>query len=93
MSDFSIERTAKLANLALSDEEMVKLKQDLDDVLAMVEQIQSVNTEGVDAVASVNGLSNYTREDVVGENLDTKEFLERAPLSNAGYVKVPKVLD
>ena len=93
MSDFSIERTAKLANLALSDEELVKLKQDLDEVLTMVEQIQSVDTDGVDAVASVNGLSNFSREDLPGSNLDTKEFLERAPLSNAGYVKVPKVLD
>lgn len=93
MPDFDIDHIAQLANLALGDDEKQKLQNDLSMILEMVEQINEVNTDGVDETLSVNNLTNVSRDDVVKPSLELTDVLKEAPSANAGYIKVPKVFD
>jgi aspartyl-tRNA(Asn)/glutamyl-tRNA(Gln) amidotransferase subunit C len=93
MSEFSLEHIAKLANLALDENEKKGLEKDMADILKMVENINKVDVQDESALSSVNGLSNVSRSDIVQDSLNIENVLKEAPSANAGYVKVPKVFD
>lgn len=60
-----VEHVAKLARLGLSEKEVEKFQTQLSGILDYVEQLNEVNTEGVEPTAQVTGLLNVTREDKV----------------------------
>lgn len=90
MSD--IQHLADLASLALSEEEAVNLRQDLENIISYVEQLSQLDTGGVDPTYQVTGLNNVWREDEVRPGVDQQTLLELAPDRHGNQVKVPKVL-
>lgn len=75
-----VEKTAKLANLPLSQKKIKKLSTQVASILDYMDQIQKVDTTGVEEVSNVNDSINVTREDIV-EN--ERMFSQDEALANA----------
>jgi aspartyl-tRNA(Asn)/glutamyl-tRNA(Gln) amidotransferase subunit C len=88
-----VQHLAQLSSLQLSDDEATDLQVDIQNILKYVEQLSSLNTEGVDPSYQVTGLSNVWRNDEVIDYGVTREaLLALAPESTDNQIKVPKVL-
>ena len=92
MTRDEIKRIAELARLEFTDAEMDTFVKEFDGIVNYVGTIDKVDMSGVEPLASVSGLTNEPREDVVGECLPTSEALKNAPKKNDSFFKVPKVL-
>ncbi|NTU98965.1 Asp-tRNA(Asn)/Glu-tRNA(Gln) amidotransferase subunit GatC [Candidatus Falkowbacteria bacterium] len=90
-----IEHVAKLARLELSEEEMNKYGEQLSAVLSYIDQLQEVDTSGVEPTAQVTGLENVWRDDVVDswDNNERNNALELCPELEDGQMKVKRILE
>ena len=96
ITEQEVRYVAGLANLQLSDDEVRRLNHDLDEVLTHVDALNELDTRDVEPMAQVlydAGESTTLRDDVPRPSLGTTIALENAPLSGAGYFKVPKVIE
>lgn len=91
----TIEHLAKLARIELTPEREEQLTQDVGRILAYVDELKSVPTDGLPEIAQVTGLKNALREDVpTGEVLATpEEILKTAPATEDGFVKVKAIFN
>lgn len=86
-------KLARLARLQLSDDEVVKFQKEITEILTYVEQLQSVDTKGLEPTYQVTGLKNVTRRDEIADYNETqKDLLKNAPATEGGYIKVKRVL-
>ena len=81
-----------LARLELSAAERQQLVGDLGNILNMVEQLNTLDTEGVAPLVYVSDEVNVWREDTVKNELPRENALVNAPDANAAFFKVPKVI-
>ena len=88
-----IDKLADLSKLEFDEESKEGIKKDLTRMLAFVEQLNELNTEGVEPLIHVNEETNKFREDVVTEQLSQKEALKNAPDHDGFYFKVPTVVE
>ena len=86
-----VKHIAKLARIELKDEELEKFRVDLNKVLGYVEVLKTVDTEGVEPLATVTGLENVFREDKVEESEIQEEIIKNAPERKGEFIKVKKV--
>lgn len=96
ISEAEVRYVASLANLRLSDAEVVKLRADLDGILAHIDRLKEIDTSGVEPMAQVLYAAEETatlREDVVVPPLGDAAALASAPQPGAGYFKVPRVIE
>ncbi len=86
---------ADLANLRLSEEDTARYAEDLEEILAYVDQLNELDTSGVEPMAQVlhEGNAAPLREDAPGPSLEQEIALRCAPMSGAGHFKVPKVIE
>jgi len=87
---------ADLANLRLSDEEIVRMSHDLAGILTHVEQLNELDVEDVAPMAQVLYEADEIatlREDHPQNPLTNPEAVANAPISGAGYYKVPLVIE
>jgi aspartyl-tRNA(Asn)/glutamyl-tRNA(Gln) amidotransferase subunit C len=89
----AVARIARLARIRLTDDEKTHLAAELSQVMAWVDELQTVNTDGVEPLTSVVGARLKTRPDVVTLNVSRDEVLANAPESMAGFFTVPKVVE
>ncbi|KAJ8903338.1 hypothetical protein NDN08_004446 [Rhodosorus marinus] len=87
-----VEKTAKLAALQLSNEEVDRITPELQKIVGFVEQINSVDVSGVEPTLRVEDLWNVLREDTPTIFPAQDEMLEEAPLLESDFVRVPKIL-
>lgn len=83
---------AKLARLALSEQDLSQLTNQLGSILHYVEMIGRLDVADVDPTAHPLPINNVLREDMAGESLPIEAVLANAPESDGPYFKVPKVL-
>ncbi len=88
-----IEKVARLARLALSEEEKVTFGEQLDQILTYVEQLSRLNTEGIEPTSHAIPVSNVFREDEVRPSFPREEVLRIGPDTEGGYFKVPKIIE
>ncbi|MDD3149819.1 MAG: Asp-tRNA(Asn)/Glu-tRNA(Gln) amidotransferase subunit GatC [Candidatus Gastranaerophilales bacterium] len=91
ISKEQVEHVAKLARLALTEEEKEKFAKQFDDILEYFNQLNEVNTENVKPMAHAVPSSNVMREDVVVRDCTKEEILSNAPEEEDGFFKVPKI--
>lgn len=87
---------AGLANLKLTDSEITRLAKDMDDILTHMDALSELDTSAVEPMAQVLYQSEETatlREDQPVPPLGNEIALANAPLTGAGYYKVPKVIE
>jgi aspartyl-tRNA(Asn)/glutamyl-tRNA(Gln) amidotransferase subunit C len=83
---------AELARLSLVPEEIEVVTRQLNDILAYVEKLQELDTEGVEPLAHVIPVFNVFREDAVTAGLDRDAALENAPAREEGAFVVPRII-
>jgi aspartyl-tRNA(Asn)/glutamyl-tRNA(Gln) amidotransferase subunit C len=87
-----IQHVARLARLRFTPEEMENFATQFNQIVAYVEKLNGVDTEGVEPLASVLEVSDMLREDEPGPMLSPAEALRNAPKKTEGFFSVPKVL-
>lgn len=93
IDDSQVRHIAHLARLKLSDAEIAQFGEQLGAVLHYFEQLNEVNTDGVEPTAHPLPVTNVLRDDVPGDPLGVDKALANAPARETPYFKVPKVLD
>lgn len=88
-----IDRLAELAKLRFEQDEKESLKGDLQKILKFVEQLNELDTEGVEPLIHMSDELNRLRTDEVKGMLAQEKALDNAPLKDSDYFKVPKVID
>jgi len=89
----TLQKIAHLARLELKDQDAEKMLTDLSNMLAFVEKLNEVNTDGVEPLTTMSHEINALRDDVVKPHLSHADVLKNAPQKDADYFRVPKVLE
>ncbi len=96
MADISISDVKKLAQLSkikLTEDELKQYQVEITSILGFVEQLKSINTDGVEETSQVTGLVNVTRKDEISDyGVSKEELLKNAPNQEKGYIRVRRVL-
>ena len=93
VSTEQVRHIAKLARIAMSDEEIERLAPELNNILGWVEQLGDVNTDGVEPLTAVINQKLRLRDDVVTDGNIRDEILANAPEAQHGFFAVPKVIE
>ena len=93
VSTEQVRHIAKLARIAMSDEEIERLAPELNNILSWVEQLDEVNTEGVEPLTAVIDQKLRLRGDAVTDGNIRDEILANAPEAQHGFFAVPKVIE
>ena len=88
-----VRHIAKLARIAMSDEEIGRLVPELNNILGWVEQLSEVNTDGVEPLTAVIPNELRLREDKVTDGDKRDDILANAPVAEHGFFAVPKVIE
>ncbi|WP_221394760.1 Asp-tRNA(Asn)/Glu-tRNA(Gln) amidotransferase subunit GatC [Dyadobacter sp. NIV53] len=89
----SLKKIAHLARLEIKPEEEESLLSSMDSVLSWMEQLNEINTEGVEPLTHIMDEANIWREDINKNTLTRAEALANAPSKNDTYIMVPKVIE
>lgn len=84
---------ARLARVALTEEEITRMQEQLSDLLEHFEVLQKVNTEGIDPTAQSIDLISVMREDEVKPSLPVDDALANAPRREGDSFRVRAVLE
>ena len=90
--DIDIAKVARLARLALSDEQLAEYGAQLEDILEHAERVGALPTEGVAPTSHPLPMVNAFRPDEVRPSLDREEVLDQAPQREGEYFRVPRIL-
>lgn len=88
-----VRRIAHLARIAVTDEELAEVQAQLNGIFALVEQLQGIDTAGVEPMAHAQDVTARMREDKVSEVDQRERFQAIAPQVEAGLYLVPKVIE
>lgn len=96
LTDAEVEKIAKLARIELSDALRERMKKDLSSILGYIDQLNAVDTSGVEPLYQVTGLQNQARPDEHRGDWPMNEKLAellvgQAPHREGPYVKVQSV--
>ena len=89
----TVRRIAQLARIALADDEVEHLREELNAILAFVEQLSEVNVDGIEPMTSVIPMQMKKRADVVTNGGIADEILKNAPAAEDHFFQVPKVVE
>ena len=88
-----VHHLAQLSSLQLSDSEVENLRADLENIINHINQLNEVDTSGVEPTYQVTGLENVWRGDEIDAgSVTTEQLLDLAAEQSGHCVKVPKVL-
>ena len=89
----TVRKVARLARIRVTDAEVEILSGELTNILKMIEQLNEVNTDGVEPMTSVIEMQWPSREDKVTDGGIQEKILSNAPEQTAGFFVVPKVVE
>ena len=89
----TVRKVAKLARISEAEERLAPLAAELNGIMAWIEQLGEVDTDGVEPMASSVDLKLPMREDVVTDGGDASRVLSNAPKTVDGFFVVPKVVE
>lgn len=92
ITDDSVDHIAHLARLEFNGEEKKAIKADLTTMINFVDQLNAVDTDGVEPLVFMTDAINVLREDVQKETITQAEALKNAPNHDSDYFKIAKVL-
>jgi aspartyl-tRNA(Asn)/glutamyl-tRNA(Gln) amidotransferase subunit C len=93
VNDALIDKLATLARLQFEPAEKERLKQDLQKMIAFVEQLQQMDTEGELPVLQMSSNTDILREDEIKDTISREDGLRNAPITDGVFFKVPKVIN
>lgn len=86
-----VKHVAKLARLELTEEEIEKYSKQLGDILKYVDQMNEIDTTGVEPMPHPIPVFNVMREDEVKYEQSKTEMMANAPYEEDGFFRVPKI--
>jgi len=89
----TVKRVARLARIAVSEDEVEALQGELNGILAFVEQLGGINVDGVEPMTSVIPMPLRMRPDEVTAGGEAEAVMQNAPASEDHYFLVPKVVE
>ena len=87
-----VEKVAKLARLAMTEDETAAYSQQLNQIVAYVQKLKTFPTEGVEPTSTVLGQTNVFRPDQTQSSLSHEQALMNAPDAEAHCFRVPKII-
>ncbi|RYL90969.1 Asp-tRNA(Asn)/Glu-tRNA(Gln) amidotransferase subunit GatC [Sporolactobacillus sp. THM19-2] len=93
ISEEQVKYVANLARLSFNEEEISTFTTQLDDIIGFAEQLNELDTEGVEPTTHVLDMHNVMRDDVVVPSLPREEALKNAPVQEDGQIKVPQIME
>src|SRR5688572_4911773 len=87
-----VKKVAKLARLALPDDQLEKLTGQLESILHYIDKLKQVDTTGVEPMAHALPVKNVLRPDIPEPGLPLENVLQNAPETDGPFFKVPKVI-
>ena len=88
-----IEKVARLARLELSDDEKETFGNQMEQILTYMEQLNRIDTTGVEPTSHAIPVHNVFREDEVKPSFPQEEVLAIAPEEEDGHFKVPRIIE
>lgn len=88
-----VHRIAHLARIEISAGEAQATLAQLNDIFAMIEKMQAVDTRGVQPMAHPLGGTQRLRDDAADQAIDLAASLKNAPQTDGGLFLVPRVLE
>jgi len=92
LTDDDIRHVARLARLALTDDEVSGLRGQLSDILSYAEKVGEVAEPDVEPTGHAYGLRNVWRDDQPRPSLPPEEAVAAAPMAEAGRFQVPRIV-
>ena len=89
----TVSRVARLARINIDDDRLEPMAQELSAIMSWIEQLNEVNTDDVEPLASVTGHALPIRKDVVSDGDMAEKVVQNAPESMSGFFVVPKVVE
>ena len=93
MTKKEILKLAQTASLSLTDSEIEAFTQDLDKMIGFAEQLEELDTSGVEDIKNDDGLYNVFRKDEIKPSMAKEELLANAPQQKNGSFFVPQVVE
>jgi aspartyl-tRNA(Asn)/glutamyl-tRNA(Gln) amidotransferase subunit C len=93
IDEATVRKVAHLARIALPEARVAPMAQELNGILAWIEQLTEVDVEGVAPMASAVDVTLPMRADVVADGGDAARVLANAPKAEDGFFVVPKVVE
>ena len=88
-----IEKVAKLARLVLSEEEKRTFGDQLEQILTYMEQLNRLDTTGVEPTSHAIPIHNAFREDETRPSFPREEVMEITPEEEDGHFRVPRIIE
>ncbi len=88
-----IDHLATLARLALTPEEKTRFTAQLGDILGYIEQLKTVNVDGVEPTAHATPIFNVLQADEPRPGLSVEDALRNAPAQRDHMIVVPRVVE
>jgi aspartyl-tRNA(Asn)/glutamyl-tRNA(Gln) amidotransferase subunit C len=89
----TVRRIARLARIAVTDDEVPHLQGEINAILHFVEQLNAVDVSGVEPMTSVTPMRMKQRGDIVNDGGDAARVLSNAPAREDDFFVVPKVVE
>ena len=88
-----VARIARLARIAVTEDEIAATSEKLNGIFGLIEEMQAVNTDGIEPMAHPQDVFLRLREDAVTEPNRREAFQSVAPQAEKGLFLVPKVIE
>ena len=89
----TVRRVARLARIAVNDEDVVAMQSELNGILGFVEQLREVDVSGVEPMTSVIPMEMKKRQDVITDGGKVDDIMLNAPAHDENFFMVPKVVE
>ena len=88
-----VSNVANLARLKLKEADLENMSEELSNVLTWIENLNEVETNGVEPLANITGQKLSFREDEITDGNYPEKILQNAPEQSSGFFVVPKVVE
>jgi aspartyl-tRNA(Asn)/glutamyl-tRNA(Gln) amidotransferase subunit C len=89
----TVRRIARLARIAITDDEARRLEQELSGILDWVAQLNEIDTSAVEPMTRIAAMKIKMRKDEVTDGFCADDILKNAPKVDDHYFVVPKIVE
>lgn len=89
----TVKRVARLARIAVTEEEAQRMTGELNGILGFVEQLSEVDVTGIEPMTSVTPMAMKKRVDAVTDGNKADDIVANAPNADRNFFLVPKVVE
>ena len=93
IDDKDVQHVARLARLALSNDELARMRTELSAILAHIDALKAIDVEGVEPTSHAVPLVNVMRDDELRDCLPANEALANAPDRAGEFFRVPRIIE